>query len=66
MILKSLNLNIVVWLTFLLSQSTVRFGIELSPDVVRADGNVRNLAWRICMAKVVLVRAKRSSDNETS
>jgi phosphatidylethanolamine N-methyltransferase len=32
------------------------FGIEFAPEVVRADGNVRNLAWRICNAKKVLVR----------
>jgi phosphatidylethanolamine N-methyltransferase len=32
------------------------FGIELAPEVVRADGNVKNLAWRICNAKKVLVR----------
>ena len=31
------------------------FGIEFAPEVVRADGNVRNLAWRICNAKQVLV-----------
>ncbi|RQM08728.1 hypothetical protein DH86_00002441 [Scytalidium sp. 3C] len=31
------------------------FGIEFSPGVVLADGNVRNLAWRICNAKEVLV-----------
>jgi phosphatidylethanolamine N-methyltransferase len=31
------------------------FGIELAPEVVRADGCVRNLAWRICNAKKVLV-----------
>lgn len=31
------------------------FGIELAPEVVRADGNVRNLAWRVCGAKQVLV-----------
>ncbi|KAL1999057.1 hypothetical protein VTN02DRAFT_5114 [Thermoascus thermophilus] len=30
------------------------FGIEFAPEVVRADGNVRNLAWRICNAKKVL------------
>ncbi|ORY18359.1 phosphatidylethanolamine N-methyltransferas-like protein [Clohesyomyces aquaticus] len=30
------------------------FGIELAPEVVQADGNVRNLAWRICNAKKVL------------
>lgn len=32
-----------------------RFGIEFAPEVVRADGTVRNLAWRICNAKRVLV-----------
>lgn len=31
------------------------FGIEFAPEVVQADGNVRNLAWRICNAKKVLV-----------
>jgi phosphatidylethanolamine N-methyltransferase len=31
------------------------FGIELTPAVVPADGNVRKLAWRICNAKRVLV-----------
>lgn len=31
------------------------FGIEFAPEVVRADGNVMNLAWRICNAKQVLV-----------
>ncbi|GES60110.1 phosphatidylethanolamine N-methyltransferase [Aspergillus terreus] len=30
------------------------FGIEFAPEVVRADGTVRNLAWRICNAKKVL------------
>jgi phosphatidylethanolamine N-methyltransferase len=33
-----------------------RFGVELAPEVVKADGNVLNLAWRICNAKKVLVR----------
>jgi hypothetical protein len=32
-----------------------RFGVEFAPEVVQADGNVRNLAWRICNAKKVLV-----------
>jgi len=32
-----------------------RFGIEFAPEVVQADGNVRNLAWRIWNAKQVLV-----------
>jgi len=31
------------------------FGIEFAPGVVQADGNVKNLAWRICNAKQVLV-----------
>ncbi|KAF4635945.1 hypothetical protein G7Y89_g2152 [Cudoniella acicularis] len=30
------------------------FGIEFAPGVVLADGNVKNLAWRICNAKQVL------------
>jgi phosphatidylethanolamine N-methyltransferase len=30
------------------------FGVEFAPEVVQADGNVRNLAWRICNAKRVL------------
>ncbi|KAF2492220.1 phosphatidylethanolamine N-methyltransferase [Lophium mytilinum] len=30
------------------------FGIELAPEVVQADGTVKNLAWRICNAKKVL------------
>lgn len=31
------------------------FGVEFAPEVVQADGNVRNLAWRICNAKKILV-----------
>ena len=31
------------------------FGIEFAPEVVKADGKVSNLAWRICNAKKVLV-----------
>jgi phosphatidylethanolamine N-methyltransferase len=31
------------------------FGIEFAPEVVKADGNIRNLAWRIWEAKKVLV-----------
>jgi hypothetical protein len=34
-----------------------RFGIEFAPEVVQADGNVKNLAWRICNAKKILVSA---------
>ncbi|KAH9827585.1 Phosphatidylethanolamine N-methyltransferase, partial [Teratosphaeria destructans] len=30
------------------------FGIEFAPEVVQADGNVRNLSWRIGNAKKVL------------
>jgi len=30
------------------------FGIEFAPEVVQADGNVKNLAWRIVNAKMVL------------
>ncbi|KAL2049819.1 hypothetical protein ABVK25_009914 [Lepraria finkii] len=30
------------------------FGIEFAPEVVQADGNVRNLSWRVCNAKKVL------------
>jgi phosphatidylethanolamine N-methyltransferase len=31
------------------------FGVDFTPAVVSADGNVRKLAWRICNAKQVLV-----------
>ena len=30
------------------------FGIDFAPEVVQADGTVRNLSWRICNAKKVL------------
>ncbi|KAI9822961.1 MAG: phosphatidylethanolamine N-methyltransferase [Phylliscum demangeonii] len=30
------------------------FGVEFAPQVVQADGNVRNLTWRICNARKVL------------
>ncbi|OJJ51184.1 hypothetical protein ASPZODRAFT_333962 [Penicilliopsis zonata CBS 506.65] len=42
------------------------FGIELAPEVVRADGNVRNLAWRICNAKKVLAPYSMSKSNGTT
>ena len=32
-----------------------RFGIDFAPDIVRADGNVRNLSMRILSAMAVLV-----------
>jgi hypothetical protein len=41
-----------------------RFGIELAPEVVQADGNVKNLAWRICNAKKVLVRCHISLNRD--
>jgi phosphatidylethanolamine N-methyltransferase len=37
-----------------------RFGIEFAPEVVQADGNARNLAWRICNAKKILVSTGRA------
>lgn len=39
----------------MLTNECDRFGIEFAPEVVQADGNVENLAWRICNAKKVLV-----------
>ncbi|PSN62282.1 phosphatidylethanolamine N-methyltransferas-like protein [Corynespora cassiicola Philippines] len=39
------------------------FGIELAPQVVQADGNVRNLAWRICNAKKVLAPYSMSTSH---
>ncbi|EGC41721.1 phosphatidylethanolamine N-methyltransferase [Histoplasma capsulatum var. duboisii H88] len=42
------------------------FGIEFAPEVVRADGNVRNLAWRICNAKKVLAPYSMSRSNGAS
>ncbi|CAL5873338.1 uncharacterized protein PFLUO_LOCUS7609 [Penicillium psychrofluorescens] len=42
------------------------FGIELAPEVVKADGNVRNLAWRICNAKKVLAPYSMTRSNGTT
>ena len=42
-----------------------RFGIEFAPEVVQADGNARNLAWRICNAKKILVCATLSLATQT-
>ncbi|KAI1470962.1 phosphatidylethanolamine N-methyltransferase [Daldinia caldariorum] len=42
------------------------FGIEFAPAVVPADGNVRNLAWRICNAKQVLAPYSMSSAKGTT
>ncbi|KAF2754586.1 phosphatidylethanolamine N-methyltransferase [Pseudovirgaria hyperparasitica] len=38
------------------------FGIEFAPEVVQADGSVRNLAWRVCNAKKVLAPYSMSSE----
>ncbi|KAI2781854.1 phosphatidylethanolamine N-methyltransferase [Daldinia loculata] len=42
------------------------FGIEFAPAVVPADGNVRNLAWRICNAKQVLAPYSMSCSKGTT
>ncbi|EAT78557.2 hypothetical protein SNOG_13932 [Parastagonospora nodorum SN15] len=46
------------------------FGIEFAPEVVQADGNARNLAWRICNAKKILapysMSASRGRNTPTS
>ncbi|KAJ5894078.1 Phosphatidylethanolamine N-methyltransferase [Penicillium taxi] len=42
------------------------FGVELAPEVVKADGNVKNLSWRIFNAKKVLVSDPLSSVDSLS
>ncbi|KIX08228.1 uncharacterized protein Z518_02884 [Rhinocladiella mackenziei CBS 650.93] len=42
------------------------FGIEFSPEVVKADGKVENLAWRIWEAKKVLAPFSMSRSKGTS
>lgn len=42
------------------------FGVEFAPEVVRADGSVRNLAWRICNAKKVLAPYSMSGSSGTT
>ncbi|KAJ5945575.1 Phosphatidylethanolamine N-methyltransferase [Penicillium verhagenii] len=42
------------------------FGVELAPEVVKADGNVLNLAWRICNAKKVLAPYSMTRSNGRS
>ncbi|KAI0011015.1 phosphatidylethanolamine N-methyltransferase [Xylariaceae sp. FL0662B] len=42
------------------------FGVEFAPAVVPADGNVRNLAWRICNAKQVLAPYSMSHSKGTT
>jgi phosphatidylethanolamine N-methyltransferase len=37
------------------------FGVEFAPEVVLADGSVRNLTWRICNAKKALVSVESRS-----
>ena len=41
------------------------FGIDFAPEVVQADGNIRNLAWRICNAKKVLAPYSMSKGSTT-
>ena len=42
------------------------FGIELAPQVVKADGQVSNLAWRILEAEKVLQPYTMSKSRGTS
>ncbi|KAE8447733.1 phosphatidylethanolamine N-methyltransferase [Mollisiaceae sp. DMI_Dod_QoI] len=42
------------------------FALELAPGVVTADGNVRKLAWRICVAKQALAPYSMSHSRGTS
>ncbi|ORY62955.1 phosphatidylethanolamine N-methyltransferase [Pseudomassariella vexata] len=42
------------------------FGIDFAPAVVRADGNVKNLAWRICNAKQALAPYSMSHSKGTT
>ncbi|KAL8830841.1 MAG: hypothetical protein Q9170_005549 [Blastenia crenularia] len=42
------------------------FGIEFAPEVVQADGNVRNLAWRVCNAKKVLAPYSSLSEGKNT
>jgi len=42
------------------------FGIEFAPEVVQADGNVQNLAWRIANAKKVLAPYSMTKSKGTS
>ncbi|RAL14942.1 phosphatidylethanolamine N-methyltransferase [Aspergillus homomorphus CBS 101889] len=42
------------------------FGVEFAPEVVRADGTVRNLAWRICNAKRVLAPYSMTSNGTST
>ncbi|KAL2438696.1 Phosphatidylethanolamine N-methyltransferase [Exophiala dermatitidis] len=42
------------------------FGIEFAPEVVKADGKVENLAWRIWEAKKVLAPFSMSKSRGTS
>ncbi|KAM5476940.1 phosphatidylethanolamine N-methyltransferase [Microsporum audouinii] len=42
------------------------FGIEFATEVVRADGNVQNLAWRVCNAMKVLAPYSMRKSNGAS
>src|SRR6202012_4068778 len=50
-----MQVSCLLYRTRMLILTATRFGIEFAPEVVQADGNVKNLAWRICNAKNVLV-----------
>lgn len=42
------------------------FGVEFAPDVVKADGCVRNLSWRVWSAKKALVSAIQTRGRKDS
>jgi len=42
------------------------FGVDFTPEVVQADGNVRKLAWRICNAKRVLAPFSMNTTSASS
>jgi len=42
------------------------FGVEFAPEVVQADGSVKNLAWRICTAKKALAPYSLSSSGRAT
>ena len=42
------------------------FGIDFAPEVVQADGTVKNMAWRICNAKKVLAPYSSMSKGRSS
>lgn len=58
MVILSRTLDLDIRGHEVLTTNAYRFGIEFAGEVVKADGNVRNLAWRICNAKQVLVSSR--------